>query len=206
LNNWLFEHGYLALRPDVDRSSSNGLAFVDWAHTRAYALGLGMIFLNLEGRERDGIVKADEASAVMDAITRDLLATRDGDKPVVKSVYRTAAIHSGPYLALEADLMTGFEAGYRVGWSTTTGGIRLQPGPGDQGFVPSKTIEPNSNNWSGDHVSVAEELVRGIFFCNRKVALPAGGPNLLNIAPTALSVLGVAAPSQYDLPALRFLD
>lgn len=205
LNNWLFEHGYLALKPDIDRSYADALMFVDWPRTRAYALGLGMIFLNLEGREQEGIVKAEESSALLDAIARDLLATRDGEKPVVKSVYRTSAIHSGPYLAQEADLMTGFEVGYRVGWSTTTGGIRLEQNP-DKQWVPSKSIEPNKNNWSGDHVSVAEELVRGIFFCNRKVEIPKAGLNLLHIAPTALSVLGVATPAEYDLPALKFLD
>jgi predicted AlkP superfamily phosphohydrolase/phosphomutase len=202
LNNWLYEHKYLAVRQDLDRSNADALMFVDWQHTRAYALGLGMIFLNLEGREREGIVKVDEASALMDGITRDLLATRDGEKPVVRSVYRTSTIHSGPFVPLEADLMTGFEAGYRVGWSTTTGGIRVASGSS----IPGKSIEPNNNNWSGDHVSVSEDLVRGIFFCNRKVAIPKDGINLLHIAPTVLSVLGVATPSEYDLSPLQFVQ
>jgi hypothetical protein len=60
----------------------------------------------------------------------------------------------------------------------------------------------NESNWSGDHVSVAPDLVRGIFFCNRKVALPASGPDLLHIAPTALQLLGVPVPAAYDRPAL----
>lgn len=205
LNNWLAEHGYLALKPDLDLSMHDALAFVDWSRTRAYALGLGMIFLNLAGRERDGIVKPEDAPQLLDAITRDLLATRDKDKRVVRSVYRTSQIHSGPYVAMESDLMTGFEAGYRVGWSTTTGGIHLEHGA-NGGWIPGASIEVNNSNWSGDHVSVAEDLVRGIFFCNRKVEIPKEGVNLLHIAPTVLSTLGVPPPPEYDVPPLKFID
>jgi predicted AlkP superfamily phosphohydrolase/phosphomutase len=210
LNNWLHEHGYLAVRPgidlDVDASQADALAFVDWEHTRAYALGLGMIFLNLAGRERDGIVRPEDAPALLDEISRALLATRDGDAPVVRSVYRTSAIHSGAYTSMEADLLTGFEAGYRVGWSTTTGGMRFARSLDQHAWLPGKTLEPNKNNWSGDHVSVAEDLVRGIFFCNRRVDIPDGGVNLLHIAPTVLSILGVGIPTEYDRPPLRFRD
>jgi hypothetical protein len=107
-------------------------------------------------------------------------------------------------LDLEGDLMVGCEAGYRVGWSTTTGGLRLEDSKDGLGFKPAPSIEDNTNNWSGDHVSVARDLVPGIFLCNRKVKIPAGGVDLLNIAPTALTVLGVPVPAEYDRPALEF--
>jgi hypothetical protein len=106
---------------------------------------------------------------------------------------------------MESDLMTGFEAGYRVGWSTTTGGIHLEHGA-NGGWIPGASIEVNNSNWSGDHVSVAEDLVRGIFFCNRKVQIPKEGVNLLHIAPTVLSTLGVPPPPEYDVPPLKFID
>ena len=41
---------------------------VDWSRTSAYALGLGGIYLNLEGRESQGTVKADAAEALKSAI------------------------------------------------------------------------------------------------------------------------------------------
>ena len=34
---------------------------VDWARTRAYAIGLSGIYLNLKGREGQGIVPSDDA-------------------------------------------------------------------------------------------------------------------------------------------------
>ena len=50
VNNWLVEEGYQVLREDLSSTSAGGgLGAVDWSKTRAYALGLGMVYLNLEG-------------------------------------------------------------------------------------------------------------------------------------------------------------
>lgn len=206
LNNWLAEHGYLAVTELSSRDQGGYLQFVDWSRTRAYAVGLGMIFVNLRGREPEGIVDPADVPALFDSIARDLRATRDGGRPVIRDVYRMDRIHSGPHLDLEGDLMVGCEADYRVGWATTTGGLRVEPAKDGAGWKPAASIEDNTNNWSGDHVSVSRELVPGVFFCNRKVRVPAGGVDLLDIAPTALSVLGVSVPSDYDHPPLEFQD
>ncbi len=206
LNNWLFEHGYLKLREIRSRDDGLFLGFVDWEHSRAYAVGLGMIFLNLRGRESQGFVDAQDASALLEEIGRELRATRDGERKVVREVYRMSEIHFGPHLDLEANLMVGLEAGYRVGWSTTLGGIKLEEAKDGSGLKPAKSIEDNANNWSGDHVSVASDLVPGVFLCNRKVKIPPGGIDLLHIAPTALTVLGVPVPPEYDRPPLEFQE
>ena len=55
VNNWLVEEGYQVLREDLaEHLGGGGLGAVDWSKTRAYALGLGMVYLNLEGREPRG--------------------------------------------------------------------------------------------------------------------------------------------------------
>ena len=53
------------------------LSGVDWGRTRAYALGLGGIYLNLEGREGQGTVKAGEADALKAAIAAGLRGLED---------------------------------------------------------------------------------------------------------------------------------
>src|SRR4029077_4126755 len=72
LNTWLFDNGFLALRDGVRPGDEAGdlLRQVDWGRTRAYALGLGGIYLNLKGREEQGIVLADEAEAVKADLVR----------------------------------------------------------------------------------------------------------------------------------------
>jgi predicted AlkP superfamily phosphohydrolase/phosphomutase len=204
LNNWLAREGFLALKTGIGSKEADYLQFIDWQHTRAYSVGLGMIFVNLQGRERGGIVTAAQVPALLAELREKLLALDDPDigKPAVHAVYETAHIHSGAYLADEADLMVGFEAGWRVSWATTLGNLALADGAGKK-LEPGPVFENNLHNWSGDHVSVAADLVPGVFFCNRKVEIPAGGVNLLHVAPTALSVVGVDVPAQYDLPPLH---
>ncbi len=65
LNTLLFDLGLLAMRDGARPGPDcrDLLRDVDWTRTRAYALGLGGIYLNVEGREREGTVKADEADA-----------------------------------------------------------------------------------------------------------------------------------------------
>jgi predicted AlkP superfamily phosphohydrolase/phosphomutase len=209
LNNWLAEHGFLKVRENMSRRmEADILQFVDWEHTRAYALGLGMIFLNYQDTHPQGIVSAADGPALIAEIKKALLETVDPqtNERAVRSVSVMSEVHSGPYLEREADLMPGFAAGYRVSWSTTLGNLKVVKGEGGVGYVAGPTFEDNTSNWSGDHVSVSEDLVRGVFFSNRKVEIPAGGVDLLHIAPTALSLLGVQIPPAYDRPPLRFTD
>ena len=194
LNNWLVEHGYLKLKPGLTRADALFPNYIDWSGTKAYALGLGMIFVNRAGRESHGIVAEADVPALLEQLSKDLVGSEDGGKKSVRSVRKLAEVHKGPYLANEAELMVGFEAGWRVGWATTTGNLKFTSGKDE---VAPAFID-NMSNWSGDHVSVSDELVRGIFFCNRKVTLPPNGPDLLEIAPTALQLLGVPVPAEYD--------
>ena len=59
---------------------------VDWAHTRAYAMGIGQIYFNLRGREGHGIVSPGaEASQLATELAARLLDAagsrrRDGDR------------------------------------------------------------------------------------------------------------------------------
>ena len=205
INNWLAENGFLAIKSGMTSRQDKTLGFVDWSRTRAYSLGLGMIYLNLKGREANGIVDPADASAVMDEIDAAFLASVDFEtgKHIGRATFRLQEIHEGPYADREADMMLGFDATFRVSWLTTLGGIKLKKGE-DGIYGLGAWIQNNTNNWSGDHVSVAPDLVKGMFFSNRPLRLPSGGPDLLHMAPTVLSLVGVPIPEHYDAPPLEF--
>ena len=99
---------------------------MDWSQTKAYALGLGQIYINLAGRESKGIVQpGDEYEQVRDAIAEGLLGYIDeetGEPPVVY-VWKREEAYSEFDPALIPDLIPSNGAGYRVGWQDALGGI-----------------------------------------------------------------------------------
>ncbi len=207
LNNWLIKKGYASIKPAPAEGnlSSEGLRYLDWSKTRAYALGLGMIYVNQNGRESKGIVPAEEARALLDEIAREFLAEIDEETglKIGSGAYVTADLHQGPHLDREADMLLCFSAGYRVSWLTTDGSMSAED-DSNHGLTPLPHIIANDKAWSGDHVTVDPSLVQGIFFSNRKLAAQQEKINLLQIAPTVLKLTGVAVPAEYDMAPLEF--
>ncbi|MEM7583165.1 MAG: alkaline phosphatase family protein [Acidobacteriota bacterium] len=185
LNAWLHREGYLVLKEGTD-GSSEWLRDVDWSKTRAYALGLTGMYLNLEGRESEGIVtKGEEAQALKDEIIAKLAGLQDDAKGDVgiNEAFDTAKLYTGPYLGNAPDLLIGYSDGYRTSWDCATG------------VVSGPVFEDNVKAWSGDHC-VDPRIVPGVFFCNQ--AIDTDDPALIDIAPTALRLFGVQPPAHMD--------
>ncbi|MFT7678913.1 MAG: putative AlkP superfamily phosphohydrolase/phosphomutase [Planctomycetota bacterium] len=214
VNNFLHAAGYLKLKDGVTRSDGKTpFNYVDWSRTQAYGVGLGMIYLNLEGREPNGIVPVEEARAVLEKIQADLLAAMDTgpeDAPYETPVHsvQDATIMWDKYPGdwkttdyLCSDLMIGFAEFYRASWGTVVGKMSLKDVDGR--VVAGPIYKNNTNRWSGDHASNSPDLVTGIFFSNRKVTIPEGGVSVLHIAPTVLDSLGVDVPADMELEPLE---
>jgi len=196
-NTWLVMNGYLVLKSGVQVKERNvEMLFdqgefwenVDWSKTRAYAMGLGEMYVNLKGRESQGIVNPGPEYDALKAELKQKLVTmqdpEDGAYPVRRvlareEVYRQFDPNMIP------DLFVTNNDGYRVSWQTSLGGI------------PKALIDTNKQTWSGDHCSVDPEIVKGIFFYNRKLATDRA-PYIGDIYPTVLGLLGVKAPYELD--------
>jgi predicted AlkP superfamily phosphohydrolase/phosphomutase len=188
LNRWLEENGYLVV--DDDRRSEEHLAGVDWTRTRAFAIGLAGIFLNLKDKYEQGIVgPGGEAERLRREIAGRLEALADpstGDS-AVKRVYIAGSFYRGPYKDNAPDLIVGYRRGYRVSWEAAIG------------KTTRSVFHANIKAWSGDHC-VDPSLVPGILFCNHPIADE--NPRLIDIAPTVLSLFGVDVPEYMDGKAL----
>jgi predicted AlkP superfamily phosphohydrolase/phosphomutase len=194
LNTWLVQNGYMAFEGQSGKKTladlfGRGRFFegVDWSHTKAYAVGLGQIYFNLKGREGRGIVsEGAEYTALQNEIRGKLLTLvdpKDG-KPVFRDIYRRDDIYHGEYLRNAPDLQVGFNDGYRVGWQDTLGG------------VTQAVVEDNNRKWSGDHCATATEISGGVLFMNRRIVSDA--PNIMDLSPTILKLLGVPLPADLD--------
>ncbi len=174
LNTWLREEGYLV----ADR----GLLFdCDWSQTRVYGLGLNGLYLNLKGREPEGIVDPAEADELLDELCDKLVALRDPEngRQVILRCYKTKDWYHGPEAVNAPDIIVGYGAGYRSSWNTALGDF------------DKSVVVPNHSAWSADHC-VARELVPGIVIANRPINR--ADPALIDLAPTILGEFGLPTP------------
>jgi predicted AlkP superfamily phosphohydrolase/phosphomutase len=181
LNTWLYKNGFLELRSGLkpgDDEHDDFFRNVDWSRTKAYALGLGGIYLNLKGRESNGIVDLSEIGSTQNALVKGLtgLVDLEREKIAISSVKHRDEIYSGPYVNEAPDLLVNFTSGYRVSWGTPLGG------------VPAGLFEDNNKRWGGDHV-IDPALVPGVLYINR--SFRDGNPNMVDLAPTILAALGL---------------
>lgn len=184
-NNWLVENGWMTLKQTV--TGTPALTDVDWSRTKAYALGLGSIYINLIGRERQGIVlPGPEYDEVMQGIREgleQLVDPKTGERPITRVATREELY--GEYDPdLVPDLRVNNALNYRVSWGTTLGGF------GDEIF------EDNTNRWSGDHASNDPSVVPGIFLANRPIR--GDSPRMIDLMPTVLDVLGIEPPPEVE--------
>jgi len=184
LNTWLQKEGYLTLE---NGRTAGGEFFsgVDWSKTRAYALGLGGLYLNRAGREGRGTVSDEEAGPLKAEIARRLESLTDpgNGTPAIRRVYDTAAVYRGAYREEAPDLIVGYAPGYRVSWESATGGFGAE------------TIEPNRRAWRGDHCA-DPEAVPGVLFSNKRI--PAKTAGMSDMAPTILGLFGVSKPAYME--------
>ncbi len=152
LNTWLLEEGLLA---------RDAAGAIDWAHTKAYAMGLNALYLS----------GADGGD-----VQRRLLALRD---PVTgkAAVEAVTPIHAAPVNRRVApDLVVGYAPGYRASWRTGLGEV------GDAVF------EDNTDAWIADHCIDAAEAP-GVLFTSPGIRVE--DKSLKGLSHTILKLFGV---------------
>jgi predicted AlkP superfamily phosphohydrolase/phosphomutase len=178
VNSWLRDLGYLG-----PRECSSVLRDVDWSNTTAYGLGINGLYLNMKGRERDGIVEpGEQRESLLTELKERLEAVADySGKPVIRGVYRSDQIYTGGATALAPDLIIGYARGFRASWATCLGDLT------------EEVLLENDSAWSADHCADALE-VPGVLFCNHR--LGKGSPSLVDMAPSILAEFGLPTPPQ----------
>jgi predicted AlkP superfamily phosphohydrolase/phosphomutase len=185
LNSWLYLNGYLSLK-EGKTESDEWFKDVDWERTRAYALGLGGLYINQKGREAKGIVNPGEEKK---SLKEELSAKLDGLKDdangaiAINHIFDRDRLPSGPYKENCPDFLVGYNDGYRVSWDSVTGKVN------------KIVFVNNPKAWSGDHC-IDPRIVPGIFFCTQKINTDQ--PSIMDIAPTALELFGIQIPKHMD--------
>jgi len=199
-NTWLVRAGYMTLRGSESESGSDspkklddmfsGGSFfpnVDWSQTRAYSLGLGHIYINLKGRESQGIVsRGKEYDDLVRDIREKIIQYRDPDtgEQVIQNTYFRDDIYTGGEMVHAGDIQLSFMSGYRTSWQTALGA------------VPENIVVPNMKKWSGDHCASDFSNTQGFLVSNRKIK--SASPGIMDIAPTLYRFFQVPGPEGVD--------
>jgi predicted AlkP superfamily phosphohydrolase/phosphomutase len=170
-----------------NRVVSRFLSFddVDWSRTLAYSIGhVGQIYINLRGREPEGIVEPGAQRAavqqrVIDALRQ--LSHPETDEPMVDQVIPGDTIVSGPYASRSADLHLVLD-GYRA--------IAFPLFAADRHIV-TRQIRGDS----GCHRR------HGIFIAwgsGIRSGASVEDARIMDLAPTILHLMGLAVPDDMD--------
>jgi predicted AlkP superfamily phosphohydrolase/phosphomutase len=195
-NTWLVRKGLLVLSggeekmADLEQLFSQGEFWpnVDWSRTKAYSMGLGEVYVNLRGREAQGIVEPGaEYEALRKEIRDGLMALVDeatGRHPVERVYTREEAYGSFDPDVIP-DIFVGNSDGYRVSWQASLG------------VVTPELYEDNRQVWSGDHCSLDPDVVPGILLSSRPLRTEPR-PNMADVPATLYKALGLTPPEKLD--------
>ncbi len=159
---------------------------VDWSHSRAYSFGrhLGSIYINVKGREPQGIVeRGAEYEAVRDEIEALAYEFRDprSGRQLIGEVLRREEIYTGPYLDQAPDLILRPKEPSDIFFGLADFGHR----------ATVSTVY----RYSGMHRDYGMLVMSGPGI---RPGAEIEGAVIQDIAPTVLHVMGLPVPSDMD--------
>lgn len=173
------------------------LSDIDWARTSGYAMEVqeGNIFINLKGREPEGIVEPGiEYEALREDISRALENWRDpfDGSQVVRRVFKREELFHGPNFERTPDLLIQFNSpggyGYQLRHGVLSDRIQAIEMVSEDELL--RSLRPNAS-----HELEGICIMRGPAIQPGKELVDA---NIVDLAPTALYLLGEPIPEDMD--------
>ena len=184
INQWLEEEGLLTFKTKPEGVASFGQCEVDWSRTTAWGWGgyYARIFVNVEGREAEGIVPRGDYERVRDDLIARIEGIHDMDgRPMDNYVLKPEQVYSVTN-GDSPDLMVFLDDLY---WRAA----------GTVGH-PDKYLRVNDtgpddavHDWNG--IIIYKDP-------KRKAGRPLEGAKLIDVAPTVLKLLGASVPPNID--------
>ena len=180
LNEWLIQEGYLVLKERPDGTTELEDCEIDWEHTRAWGGGgyYGRVFMNVRGREPQGIIDPSEYEGVRNELVKKLESLADPQgRPMSTRAYKPQDIYR-ECRGIPPDLIVYFS---QLEWRAlgTVGSGRVHTFENDKG--------PDSANHSPAGML--------IYYDPRRPGRGhVSGTSLLDIAPGLMHLMGLPIP------------
>jgi len=178
LTDWLIKEGYMVLKEPVFEQKKFAMGMVDWEKTKVFGRGAwdGQIFVNLKGREQQGIVEKEEYDALIEELETKLKQIKGDDGKILDTKIFKKKDFSGKFDNIAPDMIIYFDDLY-YGCNTT--------------LIGNPTIWSPSTAIGSDDVTHSKQ---GIFITNISNKGNIGEINIIDIAPTILKELDIPIP------------
>ena len=190
LNEWLIKEGYLVLKEQPNGIVPLEKCEIDWSRTRAWGAGgyYGRLFLNVAGREPQGIIPPAEYEAARSELIARLEAiTDETGRNIGTKALRPQDIYK-EVRGVPPDLIIYFGD---LSWRAI-------------GTVGTGRIHTYENDTGPDDANHAQH---GIFIVNDPRHSYGGGElpglHLMDVAPTVLETMGVEVPRDMEGKVIR---
>lgn len=161
---------------------------VNWRRTKAFSCvhtpHFGQIYINLEGKMREGCVPEGEREALRESIIKELESlpsSRTGDSPKIE-IHKGEDLYVGPHLDEAPDIVFMLDEG-RCEIDAKVGEGRL--------FAKGAPL----SGWTGTHTRDGVFIAHGPLI---KEALRFEKASIVDVAPTVLRMFGIAPGEDMD--------
>ncbi|NLE59680.1 MAG: phosphodiesterase [Planctomycetes bacterium] len=179
-NDWLIQEGYLALKEPASKPTKFDIANVDWSRTKAWGEGgyYGRCFLNVQGREPQGIIPRDKYENVRDELIHKLQALRDhNDQVMGTQAYKPQNVYK-KVNGVPPDLVVIFG---NLSWRSV-------------GRVGNDSLYTFENDTGPDDANHAQEGMYILSYPTLRGRGRCDDATLYDVAPTCLKMLGYPVP------------
>jgi predicted AlkP superfamily phosphohydrolase/phosphomutase len=186
-NEWLIREGYLTLKQSPDGVTKFSPALVDWERTRAWGDGgyYGRLFLNVQGREPQGVVPPEQYDALRDELVSKLEALGDENgRSIGTKVFRPQEVYKACH-NVPPDLIVYFGD---LNWRSV----------GSVGHGTVWTHENDTGPDDANHAQFGMAVIADLSALNPQPStLNAArqGMSIYDIAPTILQAFGIEPPT-----------
>lgn len=181
LTDWLIKEGYLVLKEPIKEKAPFKMSMVDWEKTRVFAIGAyeGQVYINLKGREPQGIIETGEEynALLLELETKLKQIPGDDGKEMDTKVFVKKRDYNGKLIEEAPDMIVYFD-NLEYGCNST--------------LIGNETLWSPSTAKGSDDATHSKKGIFSITNSNGKEYL--GDVNYLDIAPTILKELNIKIP------------
>jgi len=185
-NEWLIKEGYLVLKEEPPKGHLVPIEKleIDWSKTKAWGSGgyYGRLFLNVEGREPQGIIPRSEYEQVRNELAEKLSAITDpqGNNIGTVALKPEAVYHEVRNIA--PDLIVYFGD---LAWRSV-------------GSLGHGSIYTSENDTGPDDANHAKQGVLVMYDPKSDQSEELSGLHIMDVAPTILSAMGIEVPQDME--------